>query len=83
MPVLQRQLQAIRREVERAVSPPLAAELQRIVPSRDAAPSAGALPIECAAPSGWVGSLVMQMLGIFVAAPERPAAGAGNQPPAA
>ena len=83
MPVLQRQLQAIRREVERAVSPPLAAELQRIVPSRDAAPSAGALPIECAAPSGWVGSLVMQMLGIFVAAPERLAAGAGNQPPAA
>ena len=49
MPRLQRQLQAIRRELESTVSPPLAAELRRILPSRDEAPSAGALRIECAA----------------------------------
>jgi hypothetical protein len=83
MPGLQRQLQAIRREVERAVSPLVAAELQRIAPWRDAAPSASALRIECAVLSSWVGCLVMQMLAICVAALERPAAGAGNQPPAA
>ena len=83
MPRLQRQLKSIRRELERAVSPPLAAELQRILPSHDAAPSAGALRIDCAVLSSWAGGLVMQMLGIFVAAPERLAAGAGNQPPAA
>ena len=80
MPGLQRQLQAIRRELERAVSPPLAAELRRIVPSRDAAPSAGALRIECAALASWVGSLVLQMLAVFVAARER-AQQAPGQPP--
>ena len=44
MPRLQRQLQAIRRELENTVSPPLAAELRRILPPRDEAPSAGAFP---------------------------------------
>jgi hypothetical protein len=82
-PGLQRQLQAIRREAERALSPPLVAELRRILPSHEATPSAGALRIESAALAGWVGSLVLQMLGIFVAASERSAAGARNQPTAA
>lgn len=67
MPGLQRQLQVIRREAEQAVSPPMAAELKRIMPSMDAAPSAGALRIECAVLVSWVGSLVMQMLGTLVA----------------
>lgn len=65
---LQRQLQVIRREVERAVSAPLAAELRRILPPLDAAPSAGALHIECVALASWVDSLVMQMIAMFVAA---------------
>jgi Protein of unknown function (DUF2587) len=67
MPALQRQLQVIRREAERAVSPPVAAELERIMPSQDEAPSAGALRIECAVLVSWVASLVMQMLRTFVA----------------
>lgn len=71
IPGLQRQLRAIRRELERAVSSPLAAELRRILPSDDAAPSAVALRIECAVLSSWAGSLVVQMLGAFAAAHER------------
>ncbi len=70
MPGLQRQLQRIRRELELAVSPPLAAELRRILPAHDATPSAGALRIESAALESWVGSLVVRMLGVFVAAHE-------------
>jgi len=76
LPGLQTQLRVIRREAERAVSPPLVAELQLILPSQDAAPSAGALRIECTVLVSWVGSLVMQMLGIFVTDtndPNRPA----------
>jgi hypothetical protein len=73
MPGLQRQLQVIRRELERAVSPPLAAEFRRILPPpRDAAPSAGALRIECAALASWVASLVVRMLAVLVAARQRP-----------
>ena len=71
MPGLQQQLQAIRRELELAVSPPLVAELRRILPSHDATPSAGALRIESAVLESWVGSLVVQMLGVLVATPER------------
>jgi Protein of unknown function (DUF2587) len=70
MPGLQRQLQAIRREVERTLSPPLAAELRRILPSHDATPSAGALRIECAALASWVASLVVRMLAVLAAARE-------------
>ena len=62
VPKLQRQLQAIRSELENTVSPPLATELRRILPARDEAPSAGALRIECAALLSWVDSLVIQML---------------------
>jgi hypothetical protein len=71
IPGLQRQLQAIRSELERAVSPPLAAELRRILPSHDAVPSAGALRIECAVLVSWVGSLVVQTLAAIAAAHER------------
>jgi hypothetical protein len=71
MPALQRQLQVIRREVERAVSPPLAAELRRILPPGDAAPSAGAVRIECAVLASWVASLVVRMLTVLVALRER------------
>jgi hypothetical protein len=70
-PGVQRQLEAIRRELERAVSPPLAAELRRILPWHDAVPSAGALRIERAVLVGWVGSLVGQMLSALAAVQER------------
>jgi len=59
---LQRQLQAARRELEQAVSPPLAAELRRILPVQDAASGTGALRIECAVLLSWSGSLVAEML---------------------
>ncbi len=62
MPRLQRQLQAIRRELETTVSPPLAAELRRISPPRDEAPSAAGLRTECAVLTSWAGSLTVQML---------------------
>lgn len=71
IPGLQRQLQAIHSELERAVSPALAAELRRILPWHDATPSAGALRIECAVLSSWVGSLVVQTLAALAAAHER------------
>jgi len=71
MPGLQRQLEVIRRETERAVSPALVAELRRILPSHDPAPSAGALRIEFAVLVSWVASLIMQMLAAFAAARER------------
>jgi len=71
IPGLQRQLQTIRGELERALSPPLAAELRRILPSPDPTPSAGALRIECAALVSWTASLVVQMLTAFAAAHER------------
>jgi Protein of unknown function (DUF2587) len=71
MPGLQRQLEVIRRETERTLSPPLAAELERVLPSHDAAPSAGALRIECAGLVSWVASLVVQMLNAVAAAQER------------
>ena len=72
MPGLQQQLQVIRRELERSVSPSLAAELRRILPPRDLGPSAGALRIECAALASWVASLVVRMLAVLVAAREQP-----------
>ena len=71
VPRLQRQFLAIRRELERAVSPPLAAELRRILPSRDAAPSADALRIEYAVLLSWSGSLMVEMLRALAAAHER------------
>jgi Protein of unknown function (DUF2587) len=78
IPRLQRQLQAIRRELEDTVSPPLVAELRRILPPQDEAASAGALRIECTALLSWADSLTMQMLSTLHAARERQA-----QPPAA
>jgi hypothetical protein len=78
IPRLQRQLQAIRRELEDTVSPPLVAELRRILPPQDEAPSAGALRIECTALLSWADSLTMEMLSTLHAARERQA-----QPPAA
>lgn len=68
---LQRQLQAIRRELEKAVSPPLAAELRRILPPQDAAPSVGALRIEYAVLLSWSGSLMMEILRALAVASER------------
>jgi hypothetical protein len=71
MPRLQRQLQEIRRELESAVSPALAAELRRILATRDEAPSAGALRIECAVLLSWADSLVVEMLSALESTYER------------
>jgi hypothetical protein len=71
VPGLQRQVQAIRRELERAVSPSLVAELRRILPSANAAPSVGALRIEYAVLLSWSGSLMVEMLRALAAAHER------------
>jgi hypothetical protein len=71
VPRLQRQVQAIRRELERAVSPSLAAELRRILPSGNTAPSVGALRIEYAVLLSWSGSLMVEMLRALAAGHER------------
>jgi hypothetical protein len=71
MPGLQRQLRVIRHELENTVSPPLAAELRRLAPPRDEAPSAAGLRIECALLTSWAGSLTVQMLSALGAARER------------
>ncbi len=69
---LQRQFQVVREELDRAVSPPLAAELQRTLPPYDGEMSADALRVECAALGSWVGGLVLQMLAVFTAVRDRP-----------
>jgi len=71
VPALQRQLQAIRRELEQAVPPPLAAELRRILLAQDAAPSVVGLRIECAVLLSWSGSLVSEILHTLAVASER------------
>jgi hypothetical protein len=68
---LQRQLEEIRRELESTVSPPLAAELRRVAPPLDEAPSAAGLRIECAVLTSWTSSLTMQMLSTLAAARKR------------
>jgi len=60
--------EVIRRELERAVSRTLDAELRRVLPSHDAIPGAGALRIECAMLVSWVGSLVVRLLGAIATA---------------
>jgi len=77
-PGLQRQLYAIRRELEETVSPALVAELQRILPPRDAPPSVGALRIECALLLSWAGSLMLEILRALAVADEHL-----SRPPAA
>lgn len=79
MPGLQRQLRSLRRQLELAVSPPLAAELRRILPPHAATPSAGALRIESAVLESWADSLVVQMLAVFVAAADRSQQGHGDR----
>jgi len=78
IPGLRRQLEALRQELENTVSPSLAAELRRIAPPGDEAPSAAGLRIECALLTSWTSSLTMQMLSTLEAARERLA-----HPPAA
>jgi hypothetical protein len=61
---LQRQLGAITTEMEGAVSGELAGELDRLVGRRGTAPlTPGELRIEYASLLGWVGGLVVSMLG--------------------
>ena len=62
VPPLQRQLRAIRRELEDTISPALVTELRRIAPPSEDAPSAARLRIECAILTSWTGTLTMEML---------------------
>jgi hypothetical protein len=62
VPPLQRQLWAIRRELEDTVSPALVTELRRIAPPSEDSPSAARLRIECAILTSWTGTLTMEML---------------------
>lgn len=83
MPRLQRQLREVRGELEDTISPALAAELGRIAPPRDEAPTAAELRIECAVLTSWTGSLTVQMLSVLAAARKRvfgrPAAAGARQ----
>lgn len=71
VPGLQRQLAVIRRELEAAVSAPLVAELRRILPPQDAAPSVGAMRIEYALLLSWAGSLMVEVLRSLAVVGER------------
>lgn len=64
-PRLQQSLRAIREQLEAAVSPQLAAELQRTVPPSDAPMSMAELRIEYGLLVSWTGSLVTQMLAML------------------
>ena len=70
-PGWQRQLQVFGRELDRAVSPPLAAELRRHPATAVCGPSASMVRIGCATLATWVSGLVPQMLAASVAACER------------
>lgn len=59
---LQRQLRAIRCELEDTISPALVTELRRIAPPSEDAPSAARLRIECAILTSWTGALTIEML---------------------
>ena len=60
---LQRQLDALTSELERSVSPALAAELHHLIPEGKAAvPTADELRVEYASLLGWAGGLVIEML---------------------
>jgi hypothetical protein len=62
-PRLQRQVDALIRELERSVSPALADELHHLVDQHEAAaPTADELRVEYASLLGWTGSLVIEML---------------------
>jgi hypothetical protein len=72
-----RMLMAVRAELERSVSPALAGELHRLLDGGEAEPSAAEIRIEYASLLGWVGGLVIAMLGQLEAArhiPYMPAA---------
>lgn len=59
---LQRSIQAIRTELERSVSAPLADELCKLLPRQAAAPSVDDLRIDCASLLGWTGGLAAGIL---------------------
>ena len=63
-----RMLMAVQAELERSVSPDLASELHRFLDGSGAEPSAAEVRIEHAGLLGWVGGLVIAMLGQLEAA---------------
>jgi Bacterial proteasome activator len=66
---LQRQLEALTGELERSVSPALAAELGHLIgQGQAAAPTADELRVEYASLLGWTGGLVIEMLSQIEAA---------------
>jgi len=79
---LQRQLDALTGELERSVSPALAAELRHLISQGKAAvPTAGELRVEYASLLGWTGGLVIEMLSrIEVASEKVTRSGLGTHP---
>lgn len=65
---IQRLLKAVRAELERSVSPALAGELRHLLGFGGAEPDAAEVRIEYASLLGWVGGLVIGMLGQLEAA---------------
>ena len=63
-----RMLVAVRAELERSVSPALAGELHRLLDGGGVEPSAAEVRIEYASLLGWVGGLVIAILGQLEAA---------------
>jgi Bacterial proteasome activator len=69
---IQRLLKAVRAELERSVSPALAGELRHLLDFGGAEPDAAGVRIEYASLLGWVGGLVIGMLGQLEAAQHGP-----------
>jgi hypothetical protein len=69
---VQRLLNAVSAELERSVSPALADELHHLLGCGGAAPDAAEVRIEYAGLLGWVGGLVIGMLGQLEAAQRDP-----------
>jgi hypothetical protein len=69
---VQLMLQAVRAELERSVSPALAGELDQLLDFSGAEPDAAEVRIEYASLLGWVGGLVIGMLGQLEAAQHDP-----------
>jgi hypothetical protein len=65
---VQELLTAVETDIERAVSPALAAELRRVLGTRPPGADAASVRIEYAALLGWLGGLVIEMLGQLEAA---------------
>jgi hypothetical protein len=73
LPDLQRQLDAVRSELEQSVSGALARELRRLTSAGPGQKCADELRVECVSLLGWAGGLVVAMLNQIETIPRGPA----------